>query len=379
VNAASAQTFIWALFNLGTRGKPFAPDHLSTDFGADSVLAQYAIRALYDAIRTTADDRAKTLFAQWRILFSEVCGYDVDDPSEKMLRLAESYGIETEALKSAELLFALHTYYAIFMKLLAAEIVAFFHRLPSPLQKLISAGTSKNLKRELIDLESGGIFRHLNITNFLEGDLFAWYVSAWSDQVDELMRRITTALDDYNPGTLSENPLESRDLLKKLYHHLFPRSVRHDLGEFYTPDWLAEHVLEELKYDGDPRKRLLDPACGSGTFLVIAINRIRQWYEKNRETCGLSERDVCRLVLDNVVGFDLNPLAVMAARTNYLIAIRDWLSYINPVEIPIYLCDSVVTPAEYRNLFAGGGIAKVPCQLGASARRVSGNQRTDLA
>jgi hypothetical protein len=65
-------------------------------------------------------------------------------------------------------------------------------------------------------------------------------------------------LDSYNPGTLSEEPAGSRDLLKKLYQQLFPRSVRHDLGEYYTPDWLAEHVLNELEYTGDPDKRLLE-------------------------------------------------------------------------------------------------------------------------
>jgi hypothetical protein len=137
VDTRSAQRFIWALFNLGTRGKPFSPQYLSDDFGASSPQAQVGIPALYRTICTTTDPRTETFFAQWRILFSEVCGYEVNDPSEKMIRLAEAYGIDASGLKPAELLFAVHTYYAIFMKLLAAEIVAFFHKVPSPLQKLI--------------------------------------------------------------------------------------------------------------------------------------------------------------------------------------------------------------------------------------------------
>ncbi len=44
--------------------------------------------------------------------------------------------------KPAELLFAVHTYYALFMKLLAAEIIAFFHKLPTPLHKMMQATTS---------------------------------------------------------------------------------------------------------------------------------------------------------------------------------------------------------------------------------------------
>ena len=58
------------------------------------------------------------------------------------------------------------------------------------------------------------------------------------------------------------------------------------------------------------------------------------------------------------MGFDLNPLAVMAARTNYLIAIRSILSRAGKVEIPVYLCDSIATPSEYGGLFAGGAEAK---------------------
>ena len=242
---------------------------------------------------------------------------------------------------------------ALFMKLLASEIVAFFHKLPTPLERMIQAGTSNKLRVELEELEAGSIFRHLNIKNFLEGDLFAWYTAVWSEPIEKLVRDMVVRLDNYNPGTLSEDPVGSRDLLKKLYQQLFPKTVRHDLGEYYTPDWLAEHVLNELEYVGDPDKRLLDPACGSGTFLVMAIKRIGAWYEENLEAARFGRDDLCRKILDNVAGFDLNPLAVMAARTNYLIAIRDLIGLVDKVEIPIYLCDSILTPSEYGGLFSG--------------------------
>lgn len=202
----------------------------------------------------------------------------------------------------------------------------------------------------------------MGITNFLEGDLFSWYLSVWSEPIEKLVRQMVRKLDDYNPGTFSENPAQSRDLLKKLYQQLFPKSVRHDLGEYYTPDWLAEHVLNEIGYEGDPDKRLLDPACGSGTFLVMAINRIRHWYEVNREKCAYDEGELLKKILANIVGFDLNPLAVMAARTNYLVAVKDLIRHVGNIEIPVYLCDSIMTPAEYGDLFTGAGnIAKVPC------------------
>jgi hypothetical protein len=353
VNRHTAERFLWALFNLGTKGKPFLPEYLAGDFGSSSGPAQQGIKALYQAISSTDNPKAQTFFSQWKILFSEVCGYEVDQTSEKILRLAESYGVRERNVRTAELLFSVHTYYAIFMKLLASEIVAFFHKLPTPLQKMMQAPTSNKLKREMEELEAGSIFRHLNITNFLEGDLFAWYAGVWNAEIEALVREMVTKLDGYNPGTLSEDPTASRDLLKKLYQELFPKSVRHDLGEYYTPDWLADHVLTGVGYIGDPGKRILDPACGSGTFLVMAISRIRSWYSANRETCGMDEGGLCRKILTNVAGFDLNPLAVMAARTNYLIAVRDLIGHVDRIEIPVYLCDSIMTPSEYGDVFTG--------------------------
>ena len=345
VSRYSAERFLWALFNLGRKGKSYSPDYLAGDFGADAPVAKEGVRALYGAIRDTVHPRAQTFFSQWKILFGEVCGYDVSEPSDKIRKLAASYGIPSDGLGPAELLFALHSYYALFMKLLASEVVAFFHKLPTPLQKMIQAGTSETLRREMEDLEAGSIFRHLGISNFLEGDMFAWYTAVWSQPIESLVRDMVSRLDNYNPGTLSEDPAGSRDLLKKLYQQLFPKTVRHDLGEYYTPDWLAELVPTEVGYDGDPDKRLLDPACGSGTFLVMAINRIRQWYDDNRESCRYDEGELCRKMLANVRGFDLNPLAVMAARTNYLVAIRDLVGRVDSVEIPVYLCDSILTPS----------------------------------
>ena len=217
----------------------------------------------------------------------------------------------------------------------------------------MKASTTEAMRHGVEELEAGGIFRHLKITNFLEGDLFAWYLSEWSPAIEKTVRDLVTRLDDYNPGTLSENPTDSRDLLKNLYQQLFPKQVRHDLGEYYTPDWLAEHLMDQVNYSGDPSARMLDPACGSGTFLVMAIARARRWFEVNREACGFDEQGFCGRLLTNIIGFDLNPLAVMAARTNYLIAIRDLIQHVDKVEIPVYLCDSIVTPTEYGDLFTG--------------------------
>src|SRR5262249_9729275 len=155
------------------------------DFGAhEHSLAIPGVHALYDAIVGTDHPKAQTFFKQWKILFGEVCGYDVENPSDKIKKLAESYGIAARGLKPAELLFALHTYYPLFMKLLASQVVSFFHNVPPPPKKMLTAGTSAKLKREMEELERGSIFPHLNITNFLEGDLFTWYTAVWADPIE---------------------------------------------------------------------------------------------------------------------------------------------------------------------------------------------------
>lgn len=348
----TVERLLRALVSLGAKGKSFNPDHLVSDFGAESITAEKYIKVIYQAITQTDSKKALTFFDQWKILFGEVCGYNVDSSNDKINTLADYYGI-TQA-KPAELLFALHSYYAIFMKFLAAEIVSSFSLIGvSIIKKCAAASTSAKLRYEMEYIEHGGIWSQLGIRNFLEGDIFSWYLDAWDDHLAEMVWSIVHTLDQYDPTTLSVEPAESRDLLKKLYQGLFPKKVRHDLGEYYTPDWLAEHVLNEIGYDGNPDKRLLDPGCGSGTFLVMAINRIKEWFDEHRHACGFGEEELIEKILKNIIGFDLNPLAVMAARTNYLMAIRDLLKFASDVEIPVYLCDSVATPMAYGNLFVG--------------------------
>ena len=299
VTAHTVQRLLRAIVSLGARGLSFTPENLTLYFGSEGQIAQDGIRLIHDSIKNTDNPKALIFFQQWQILFGEVCGYDIHGQSAKIEKLADHYHIADP--NPAELLFGVHTYYAILMKLLAAEIVASFNPIgTSTLKKLVSAPTSTKLREELHGLEQGGIWSKLGIRNFLEGDIFSWYLDAWDDSCAKAIRAMTRCLDGFDPTTLSVDPSESRDLLKQLYQQLFPKSVRHDLGEYYTPDWLAELVLDELGYDGNPDKRLLDPACGSGTFLVMALNRVRRWYDEHRYECGFGEDELLRKILHNI-------------------------------------------------------------------------------
>jgi hypothetical protein len=96
VNKHSAERFLWALFNLGTKGKRFEPDYLAGDFGSgEGSVARAGIRVLYDAISATSIPKALTFFNQWKVLFGEVCGYErrqpvrQDQEARRLLRRAE--------------------------------------------------------------------------------------------------------------------------------------------------------------------------------------------------------------------------------------------------------------------------------------------------
>jgi len=123
ITPESTARFLWALFNLGESGKPFVADYLAQDFGSNGAATKDLIKAFYAAIRSHGNIRADTLYSEWQSLFGMVCGYDAIRSKEKIKRLAELYGIDMRSIDPPAMLFAAHTYYAVFMKFLAAEIV----------------------------------------------------------------------------------------------------------------------------------------------------------------------------------------------------------------------------------------------------------------
>ena len=341
----------------GLRRKKLCVDELLRDFGPESELARRVVTTLYRNLLSSKNPKVEALFNDWKKIFSQVCAYS----PEKLKGLEADYGFKGQVDYSA-LLFAIHTYYAFLMKLLGAEIAylygtgKFLKSYVAELEDAYMRGLNE-LKRALEELESGGVFKRLlNITNFVEGDYFSWYLEELDREVAEALCEVAKRLADYEPATPVLEPEYTRDMLKRLYQNLVPKRIRHDLGEYYTPDWLADLVLDEAgltverfeeiaKEKDDPLAplslRVLDPACGSGTFLVLLIKRFKEYAENHYLKDVLAE-----YLLKNIVGFDLNPLAVLTSRTNYLLAIADLLMYIKgSIEIPIYLADSLLVEA----------------------------------
>ncbi|OGN95826.1 MAG: hypothetical protein A2Z77_04070 [Chloroflexi bacterium RBG_13_51_36] len=336
------------------RRRRLTAEELGKEFGPEGEVAHQMVNALYNRLEEclTAPanlfPRVETLYEEWKRIFGIVYGQEIAKAQKDALALARLYHID-QFTDLKPLLFAVHTYYAFFMKLLAAELLSLQQGalLPSIAEQL-PAAPSEVLQSSLHNLENNTWFEAQGIRNFLEADFFGWYLSSWNSEIEEAIRNLARCLAEYEPATGTLAPEDTRDLLKKLYQYLLPRELRHDLGEFYTPDWLAEVVLSDVGYAGKPEMRMLDPACGSGTFLVLAIRRIRDYAQSSMTSRAKGEHELLNHILENIVGFDLNPLAVISARTNYLLALGNLARYMSGKDIPVYICDSVLTPQSQR-------------------------------
>jgi methylase of polypeptide subunit release factors len=356
ISKDSVEHFLRLLFALSA-GAALVPENLVEDFGPKTIRAQRAVRSIYATLHSSKVPLVQKLFDQWRMFFSEATDYkewsESIENKPEFRTFVKGMGLDPKYAEAPKVFFALHTYYALLIKLVASLAAARFAGGKSAPLSNMAKMDSESLKNSLIDLERGGLFREYGIRNFLEGDFFGWYLAAWNHDIDEAVRGLVKRLAEYDPGTLELAPENARDLLKKLYHYLLPREIRHDLGEYYTPDWLAERLIRQTLGDadlGNATRRVLDPSCGSGTFLVLLIKHIRDRMERNKR----DPKETLQLILQNIVGIDLNPLAVIAARTNYLLALGDLLKHrTGDIDIPVYQADSVLTPAQGTSLFDG--------------------------
>jgi SAM-dependent methyltransferase len=373
VTSDSLERLLYWLTNTAS-GTALTAENLNRDFSIEQVRTQNILRALTKGLKNALgrDRVVNNLFEQWRMFFSQSIDYSEAFGGRKLESLKKwvgKAGLTVNTPKEAErFFFALHTYFALLVKLIAWLALSkhLGGKLGGPSFGQLIGTDSDTLCRRLRELEEGGIFHAFGLTNLLEGDFFAWYLFAWDKPIEDALRELLKCLDKYDPASLSIHPEESRDLFKKLYHYLLPREIRHNLGEYYTPDWLAQQLLNQAEselFAPDPPRnerrlrdkllntRWLDPACGSGTFLVLIIARMKGL----GQALFINESELLNAILGNVVGFDLNPLAVLTARVNYLLAIANLLEHRRgEVTIPVYLADSVRTPVMGQDLFTEG-------------------------
>ncbi len=272
-------------------------EHIVKDFGPNSHAFQVA---------------EASLLQRWHALKGHPDYAVLYEAWDKYLRIV--YG---SALADDEL-FVRHTYLASLAKLMV------WSRLVAPAQTPAD--------QEVAALLEGSYFKEqLGIENFLEEDFFSWVARPEARQLAlDIARILLELLRNYNLRELSE------DVLKGLYEGLVDPATRHDLGEYYTPDWLAHRIVRKF-LETNAQASVLDPACGSATFLYMTIR-------EKRRLLGNSARTL-EHILSDVVGMDIHPLACIVAKANYVLALGDLMAKRKQrIAIPIYLANSIRPP-----------------------------------
>jgi hypothetical protein len=235
-----------------------------------------------------------------------------DDPAVALKRqlwaqlLKLVYGREVES----DALFFQHTFLVIVAKAIALAVLGL---------------RDDNPRRVL----SGAAFEAAGIFGAAESDFFDWVVAAPDGEA--LVRRILAHVRRFRLDQVES------DVLKILYESLIDREERHGLGEYYTPDWLAAKIVRHA-IERPIEQKVLDPACGSGTFLFHAIRN----FIKEAEESGLEEKLRAEEATNHIAGMDIHPVAVIIARVTYLLALAPVIARrAGSLSIPVYLGDAM--------------------------------------
>jgi len=216
--------------------------------------------------------------------------------------------------------FLIHTYLSVFSKMIAFQV----------LEKDEFIDDDKMLK-----ILNGEFFKTKNIANFVDNDFFHWVSDNRNfPKLKKVFRLIAQELSIFDFENVQE------DILKGVYQELIDLDTRHKLGEYYTPDWLCERIVSE--FDFSECKKILDPSCGSGSFLRAAIRRIKQQNpEKTPEEIN-----------KQIYGIDIHPLSVQIAKTTVLIALGKKIKDAQkPIQINILLANTLYSPINRETLF----------------------------
>ncbi|MGH7641959.1 MAG: N-6 DNA methylase [Candidatus Dormibacteria bacterium] len=226
-------------------------------------------------------------------------------------------------------LFIEHTYLVLLANLISHAVLGF------------DLNAARNSPKTLL---SGRLFEQAGLLGVGQAGFFDWVLESptGGDVVVGVARRVTsfdwTAVD--------------HDVFKALYQSVIAPEVRHRLGEYYTPDWLAERVVQETVHD-PLHQRVMDPACGSGTFVFHAVRRYLNSASADQIPLPLALAGVTEAVF----GVDLHPVAVALAQATYLLAIgpQRLAARDRTLSVPVYLGDSMRWEAVDESVFSPAG------------------------
>lgn len=198
---------------------------------------------------------------------------------------------------------------------------------------------------EIKKILNGDYFSRQNIFNLVDYDYFGWlnsspYVEQLTNSVANMQHRLVA----YDFSRIGET-----DIFGRLLAQLANKEHRLMLGQEFTPHWIAHDIVEyniDLLSDNPPH--FVDMCCGSGVFLIESIKAVRKKYDIVPERYSTEKDDIA---FSCVMGFDIDPLAVMLAKVNWIMSMRDLFPvHHGDITVPIYHADSlfVATPITHR-------------------------------
>jgi type I restriction-modification system DNA methylase subunit len=151
------------------------------------------------------------------------------------------------------------------------------------------------------------------------------------EELDVALAHVNKILETYNFTYVD------RDVWKEVYLFYLSEDERRRLGFVPTPDEIVELILDLVGYDenceGLCQRKLLDPACGSGTFLVEAVLRLRRHLERkmpchaavHRRELPIWERKrkMLDMITEAIHGVDIHPFATFLTTLNLLFQLLD--------------------------------------------------------
>lgn len=221
---------------------------------------------------------------------------------------------------ASEKIFLIHTYLSVFSKMLAYSIVSNDDYID---------------ESELKGILDGEIFNRYNIKNFIDNDFFHWVKNDRNFRnLKKAFRLIAQEISTFDFNDIDE------DVLKGVYQELIDLDTRHSLGEYYTPDWLCERIVNEFNFKATDK--ILDPACGSGSFLRAAVHRMKE----------LNPDISPEQISNQIYGIDIHPLSVQIAKTTLLLALGKEIKNLKrPVHINVILSNTLKIPEGVKTLF----------------------------
>jgi len=214
------------------------------------------------------------------------------------------------------------------------------------------------------------------IYSLFEEDIFSWWSDAFVRFIDKssvelLQEKANGTLENFSRSIARvifvlykfDFSEIAGDPLGDLYQQYFDRETRKALGEFYTPVEVVDYILDAVEYKNVRYKRLLDPACGSGTFLVEALKRYLKEAEPIAKKYGWAHvlRELCNS--PKIVGLDIHPFACLIAQVRFMLELIPYYRkaleeekfevYESLQRLPIFRTDSLLIemkPIEFQEI-----------------------------